>query len=495
MASYGDWAMWRRVRTAAGRTFRSLEVRNYRLFFLGQVVSLTGTWMQSVAQAWLVLRLTGSGVALGTTAALQFLPVMLAGPWGGVVADRVDKRRLIMGTQAAAAGLALTLGVLTGTGVVRLWMVYGLAFGLGLINVLDMPARQSFVHEMVGRGNLLNAISLNGVIVNGSRVLGPALAGLLISTVGIAVCFLVNAASYVGVIAGLLRMDPERLERGVRVPRRHGQLREGLRYAWANPELRMPLLLMAVVGTLAFNFSVVFPLLVRFTFGREAQAYGTLFSLMGVGAVVGGLAVAWVGRVTARSVAAFAAILGLLLFGVAAAPSMGILMLAVVPMGAATTAFTASSNSMLQLWSAPEMRGRVMALFTVVFLGTTPIGGLLVGWVAERFGPRAGLGLGAVATLAAGLVGLAVLRGRAGREVRLPATTEETLRGAQLGGTGEVKIGSDVGASVPGDRSIVTARRSTSSASMAGARTEPSRGTNVPPGCIVEEPGSRNQSS
>jgi MFS family permease len=397
------------------RTFRSLHNRNYRLYFFGQIVSLTGTWMQSVGQAWLVLELTGSGLALGGTVALQFTPILLAGPWGGVIADRVDKRRLIVWTQAAAAGLALTLGLLTLFHVVRLWMVLVLALLLGVVNLVDMPARQSFIIEMVGAEDVANAVSLNSVVVNGARVIGPAVAGLLIATIGIAPCFLVNAGSYLGVIAGLLAMDATTLKRSKPVAKGPGQLRAGLRYAWSRPELRVPLLMMAVVGTLAYNFSVVLPLLVRETFGAGAGSYGVLFSFMGLGAVLGGLVIATRSRATPRLLVGSSLALGVAIGLAAAAPNLGLVVLAMLPVGVASTAFIATSNALLQLGTSSEMRGRVMALFALVFLGSTPIGGPLVGWIAERFGPRASLAVAAAAAMLAGLAGLRRLhRGRGG---------------------------------------------------------------------------------
>jgi|SRR5438093_986969 len=416
------------------RTFRSLRNTNYRLYFVGQVVSLTGTWMQSVAQAWLVLRLTGSGLALGTTAALQFAPVLVAGPWGGVIADRVDKRRLVMWTQAAAGLLALTLGLLTLFHVVRLWMVYGLALGLGIVNLVDMPTRQSFVMEMVGAEDLINAVSLNSVVVNGARIVGPAMAGILIAAVGLAPCFLINAGSYLAVIAALLAMDTSRLTRAAPVARGPGQLRAGLRYAWSRADLREPLLMMAVVGTLAYNFSVVLPLLAETTFGAGARAYGALFSVMGAGAVLGGLVVASRARTGLPFLAGAAVGFGLAIGIAAVAPSLGLATLAMLPVGAGSTAFIATSNSMLQLNSSPEMRGRVMALFSLVFLGTTPVGGPLVGWIAERFGPRSALGVAAVATVLTGLAGiLAVRRSARRRRQERPATSGA---GAELLGEG-----------------------------------------------------------
>ena len=398
------------LRLAASRTFRSLGTRNYRLYFLGQIVSMSGTWIQSVAQAWLVLELTGSGVALGAVTALQFLPTLVLGPWGGLIADRVDKRRLLVWTQSASAALALVLGLLTVTHVVTLWMVYALALGLGLVTMIDMPTRQTFVMEMVGREYVTNAVSLNGVIVNASRIVGPAVAGVLIATVGVGSSFLVNAGSYVAVIAGLLMMRTSELQRGKIATRQRGQLRAGLRYVWRTPELRIPLLLMAVVGAIAYNFSVVLPLMVRFAFHAGAGAFGVLFSVMGAGAVVGGLAVAAWGRATRRLLAAAAIGLGGFLLLAAVAPSLGFELVAMLPIGLASTAFIAMSNSLLQLGATPEMRGRVMGLFAVVFLGTTPIGGPLVGWIAEQFGPRVAMGVAAGVTAAAGAITLFFLR-------------------------------------------------------------------------------------
>jgi MFS family permease len=399
----------RRIRSGFDRTFHSMRVRNYRLYFFGQIVSLSGTWMQSVAQSWLVLKLTGSGVALGLVTALQFLPILLAGPWGGVVADRADKRKLIIGTQATSAALAVALGILTVTGAVQLWTVYLFALLLGIVTLVDMPTRQAFVMEMVGPSDITNAVSLNGVVVNASRIVGPAIAGLLIATVGIGVCFLVNGGSFLAVIVGLVMMRPHELHPEPRAPRRRGQLVEGLRYVWDTRELRLPLLLMAVIGTLAFNFSVVFPLLTDVTFHHGAQAYGSLFSLMGLGAVVGGLVVATRNRATPRLLAGAAIAMGIALTLGAWAPTLAVEMAFVIPMGAASTVFIAVANALLQLRARPEMRGRVMALFSMVFLGTTPIGGLLVGWVCEQWGPRAGLALGGVASAVAGAAALIVL--------------------------------------------------------------------------------------
>ncbi|HJP64780.1 MAG TPA: MFS transporter [Actinomycetota bacterium] len=394
-------------RVALSRTFHSLRTRNYRLYFWGQVVSMSGTWLQSVALSWLVLKITGNGLALGVVAAVQFAPFLLAGPWGGVVADRVDKRRMLVFTQSASGALALALAVLVIGGWIQLWLVYALAFSLGLVNLVDMPTRQSFVIEMVGPTDLTNAVSLNSVVVNASRVIGPAVAGVLIATAGIGICFLLNAVSYLAVIAGLLAMRRGELQSAPPAQRGKRQLREGLAYAWSTPTLRTALLLMAVIGTLAYNFSIVLPLLARETFRGGPGAFGALFSLVGVGAVLGGLVFATIGRPTPTVLAGSAVAFGLAMWAGALAPDLRLGLAAMVPIGAASTSFIASCNTMLQLTSRPQMRGRMMALFAVLFLGSTPIGGPLLGWIAERFGPRAAFGVGASAAVVAGLVALA----------------------------------------------------------------------------------------
>jgi MFS family permease len=383
------------------RMFRSLRVRNYRLFFFGQLVSLTGTWMQQVGQDWLVLRLTDRALPLGITLALQFAPMLVLGAWAGVVADRLDKRRLLLATQAAMASLALVLGVLTATGAIRLWMVYVLALLLGCATAFDMPTRQAFVSEMVGPDRVTNAIGLNSAVFNSARVVGPAVAGVLIAAVGIAPAFLINAASYLAVIAGLLAMDPARLHRLPPVDRAEGQVRAGLRYVWANPVLRSTIALVAVVGALGLNYRVALPLLARFTFGGDASAYGALASIMAAGAVVGSLAAARRGRPSRTLLLGSVAVFGALSFAAAAAPTLLAEAVVLAPLGVASMTFLATANSTLQLASSSEMRGRVMALYGLVFLGSTPLGGLLGGWMAGQFGPRSILLLSGVSSLAA----------------------------------------------------------------------------------------------
>lgn len=400
------------MRAHAALTFAALATPNYRRWFGGQAVSLVGTWMQTVAQGWLVLQLTGSGTALGLVAAAQFLPILLLAPYGGLLADRLDKRRLIIGTQMLLGADALALGVLTVTGVVELWMVVVLAFALGLVTAADNPARQSFAHEMVGPAALRNAVGLNSVLVNGARALGPAVAGLIIATAGTGVCFLVNAASYVAVIAALLAMDAGALRPGPRAVRGPGQVREGVAYVARTPGLLVPLMMLAVVGTLAYEFQVVLPLLAQGPLGGGATTYGLLSSAMGAGAVLGGLVVAGHGRTGLRPLTGAAAVFGGAILATAAAPSTGLALVALAAVGAASVTFLSIGNTTLQLTSEPAFRGRVMALWTVAFLGSTPLGAPIVGVVAEHGGARAGLVLGGLACLAAaGLGALALARG------------------------------------------------------------------------------------
>jgi len=406
------------VRTSVRTTFASLQEPNYRRFVCGQSVSLVGTWMQRVAQSWLVLEISGSGTAVGLVVALQALPVLVGGPYGGVVADRVDKRRLILFLQVGMGVLALTLGLLVVTGAVVLWQVFALAFLLGLATCFENPARQSFILEMVGPEHLRNAVSLTAVLVNVARMVGPAVAGVLIAAGGTGLCFLVNAATFAAVVLSLATMDTARLHPAPPTARAPGQLREGLQYVRRSPELAVPLAMMALVGCLAFEFQIVLPVLAQQTFAAGGQGYGFMTAAMGAGAILGGLAVAARSRSGPRALVVSAAAFGLSLAAVAAAPSLELALVGLAVTGAASVWFQSTGSATLQLNAAPSMRGRVMALWTVAFLGSTPIGGPIAGFVADRLGGRAGLLLGAVACLvAAGLGGLALRRtGRAGRE-------------------------------------------------------------------------------
>ena len=388
-------------------TFRSLAVRNYRLFASGQVVSLSGTWAQRVAQDWLVLDLSrNSGSALGLVTALQFLPVLLFGLYGGVLADRYDKRRLLVGAQAAMGVLALTLGVLVVSGGAELWHVYALAFGLGLASVVDTPTRQAFVSEMVGPQELPNAVSLNSATFNASRIVGPAIAGVVIAQWGTGVVFLGNAVSYVAVIGGLLMMRPDELIRGATRPRQGGQVREGLRYVRERRHLAVPILLVFMVGTFGLNFQITLSLVAKLTFHRGASQFGLLTSAFAFGSLLGALASARRSAPTPRGMVVSALVFGVLEVAVGLAPSFSTMMLLLVPTGAAVLTFTTTANALVQLGSDAAVRGRVMALYVLVFLGGTPVGAPLIGVVAEHLGPRASLTIGgAVCALSALVAG------------------------------------------------------------------------------------------
>lgn len=410
-------------------TFASLENRNYRTYIGGQSVSLVGTWMQTVAQSWLVLELSGSGTAVGLVVALQTLPVLLLGPYAGVVADRSDKRRLMIWLQSMMGVLALVLGVLTTTGVVRLWEVYVLALLLGLNNTFENPARQSFILEMVGPAHLRNAVSLNSVMVNAARAVGPAIAGAVIAAGGTGICFLLNSLSFAAVVSSLLRLDTAQLRPSPPTPRERGQLREGLRYVRRTPELAVPLLMMALVGCLAYEFQVTLPVLASGTFHSGAETYGFMTGAMGVGAVGGGLFVAARGRTGLTSMTRSSWAFAVVLLAAALAPDLATELVALAAVGAVSVGFLSKGNSTLQLTAAPTMRGRVMALWAVAFLGSTPIGGPVAGAVSDGLGGRAGLLLAAGACAVAGVLGLLVQRrlARAPLEVS-PASPAATAR-------------------------------------------------------------------
>ncbi|HEV3127401.1 MAG TPA: MFS transporter, partial [Solirubrobacteraceae bacterium] len=370
-----------RVVRAGRLTFASLAVPNYRRYYAGQAVSLTGTWMQMTAQAWLVLTLTHSAVALGIIVALQTLPVLLLTPYGGVVADRSDKRRIMVALQGAMAVQALALGVLTVTGVVRLWEIGLLAVVLGVNNAFENPARQSFMLELVGQDHLRNAVSLNSVLVNGARAVGPAVAGLLIATVGVGECFLINAVSFIAVIASLATLDVRAIQRSRPAPRAPGQLREGLRYVRNTPGLAIPLLMMAAVGCLTYEFQVTLPVMASHGLHVGAAGFGFMTAAMGLGAVCGGLLVAACGRTGLRPLVVAAWVFGAMVAAAALAPSLAVELVALGFTGGASITFMSTANSTLQLAAAPSMRGRVMALWFVAFQGSTPIGGPIVGWL------------------------------------------------------------------------------------------------------------------
>jgi MFS family permease len=420
------------------RTFSSLSVANYRRYFFGQSVSLVGTWMQTVAQSWLVYTLTHSATALGFVVALQTLPVLVLGAYGGVIADRVDKRRLMIVLQSLMGLQALVLGLLAVTHVVRFWELCVLAVVLGLNNTFENPARQSFVLEMVGPTELRNAVSLNSTMVNVARAIGPAIAGLLIAGVGEGVCFLVNALSFVAVVYSLVSMDTGALSPTEPTGRAKGQLREGFRYVKGEPRLGVPLLMMVIVGMLAYEFQVTLPVVAKQTFHGGSATYGFLTAAMGIGAVLGGLVTAARGRTGLRHFTLAGAAFGVAIGLAALAPVLGAELVALAAVGWASVTFIATGNTTLQLHAEPTMRGRVMSLWAVAFMGTTPVGGPLIGWVIAMASARVGLGVGAVACLVAAGIGLIAMAklgllhgpGRGGRKA---ANGEGRIAGAHLG--------------------------------------------------------------
>jgi MFS family permease len=400
--------------TRLRRPFAPLHGPAYRRFFTGQAFARTSVWVQSVAELWLVLKLTGSGVSLGLTTALQFAPMLLFGAWAGLLADRLSKRRILLFAQAWMVVPAAALFVLTASGAIELWMVYLLVLARGFGHAVDNPVRQAFLSEVVEPGLIPASVSLNAALVSSARMLGPAIGGVLIAAAGVVPCFAVATAGFIVAWLALVALRPQSLTVSEPIPREPGQLRQGLRHIRSEPSLLIPLAAMAVVGTLAFNFPVLLPLMARFEFHSGAGTFGALAAAMGVGAVLGALTNA------SRSRAPTLADLGLLAlcFGaftalLVAAPSLPLAFAALVCVGAASTTFAATTNSLLQLGADPHLRGRVMAMFSVVYLGSTPLGGPIVGWVAEHAGARAGFAVGAVATVLTGLAILFLARGQA----------------------------------------------------------------------------------
>jgi MFS family permease len=381
------------------RTFSAFSVRNFRIYFSGQVISVSGSWMQRVAQSWLVLELTGSGSAVGAVTAFQFLPLLVLAPFGGLIADRMDKRRVLYVTQTLAGLTAATLGVLVLTELVELWMVFALALFHGTVGSFDNPARHAFVMEMVGRSKLTNAVGLNSVLMNTARVIGPALGGVLIVTVGIGICFLINSVSYLFLITALLLMRSAEIERTEPEPRGRGQLRQALAYARSEPVLFVPLVMMGLIGLLTYEWEVILPLLARFTFDRGADTFGTMFAAMGLGSVCGGLYTATRGDRPGRTMIWLAYALGGVVALATFAPTLLVTYIFLFFVGMCATAFFTLGNSVIQLNSVPEMRGRVIALRTVAILGARPLGAPVIGWIGEHLGPRYAMGVGAVAAL------------------------------------------------------------------------------------------------
>lgn len=391
-------------------TFSSLYIRNYRLYYIGQIISTSGTFMQSVAQSWLVLQITHSGTALGLTSALQYVPILILGPYGGVIADRISKRKILYFTQTLSGILALILGVLTATGVVQVWMVYVLAFLLGVVTVFDNPARQTLYVELVGAENLRNAVTLYSMLINLARVIGPGLAAAIIAAFGLAPCFIINGLSYGAVVIMLAMLRAEELKVTPPLPRAKGQFQEAFRYVAASPILGGGLLMMGIIGMLTFEFQVSLPLIAQYTFHGDASSYAFLTGAMGVGSVIGGIGFAGRKSVMPGKLAGAALLFGIAILAAAFMPSLVLSALALVVVGVFSINFSSLGNSVLQLESSPQMRGRVMSFWAIAFLGTTTLGGPIVGWFGQTAGARWGLAIGGLAALVAAGLGAVLMR-------------------------------------------------------------------------------------
>jgi len=383
------------------QTFSSLKVRNYRLYFIGQGFSHAGNWMQVVGLGWLVLQLTGSGTMLGIVGAFRFAPMLLGGPFAGIIVDRFDKRRILYVTQSSFAIVSLTLAFLVYTDLIQVWMLFVSAVLFGLIDVIDSPTRQTFVHEMVGRDNLRNAVTLNSTEANLARAIGPMIAGTLIATVGIAFCFLANSVSFIALITMLLFVDEKGMHKEERTEKARGHLLESISYAASVPVIKTVLISMAVIGTLAYEFQVSLPLLAQGTFGGAAADYAALLSAMGAGSVAGGLFAASRRKIAPHEFVASAFFFGLSIAVTAIMPTLSLAIVGMVFVGFFSINLTSLGNTMIQLAAAPHIRGRVMSLWSMAIFGSTLIGGPVVGLIGQYIGPRWGLAIGGVAAMSA----------------------------------------------------------------------------------------------
>jgi MFS family permease len=410
-----------RMRRITGETFISLHTRNFRLFFSGQLVSQVGNWLTMVAQTLLVLRLTGSGVALGLLAATQFAPLLFLGPWAGLVADRSDKRKLLIIVQSIAMLQSFALAALAFMGDPPLAAIFAVSLVGGFTVAFDNPARRSFVVEMVPEHEMNNAVSLNSALMTSSRIIGPALAGLLVSTVGFGWAFLADGLSYIAVLVALGMMRTSELRPSPVAPKAKGQVRDGFRYVRSVPDLWVPLVMMAVVGVFAFNFAVVFPLFVTQDLGGTDTAFTILFSIVSVGSLAGALATARRRSIDVRIVALTALAFGVPMLALALVPNLAVACAIGMFIGFGSIAFLTSSTAIVQTRADPMMRGRVLALQGMVFLGSTPIGGPILGWICEEYGARWGIVVGGTSCLLAGAWGLLMVR-RCQREQLLTAS-------------------------------------------------------------------------
>jgi MFS family permease len=405
------------MRRAARDTFRSLQVRNFRLFFGGQLISQVGNWLTMIAQTLLVLHLTGNGLAVGILVGCQFAPVLLLGAWAGLVADRSDKRHLLLVVQCFAMLQSFTLAALAFMDHPPLLAIYAVALAGGVATAFDNPARRSFVVEMVPAEDVQNAVSMNSALMTGARVVGPALAGLLVVTVGYGWCFTLDGLSYLAVIASLWKMNPAELRRPPVAPRSKGQIRAGVRYAHGHSDLWIPLVMMAAIGLLAFNFTVTMPLFVTRSLGGNDTTYTLLYSVLSIGALVGALATARRGAVEVHNVVVGAVMFGVAMLLLAMAPTLVLAFPGALLLGFASMVFMTQSTAIVQVRSDPALRGRVLALQAIVFLGSTPIGGPILGLICDAWGARAGLVVGGLSALGAAAWGLWAVRRGVGQRV------------------------------------------------------------------------------
>jgi MFS family permease len=389
-------------------TFRSLRVFNYRVWAAGALVSNIGTWMQRVAQDWLVLTVLTdhSAVAVGITTGLQFAPVLVLSPLAGVLADRVPKRRLLLATQTAMGVVGLVLGLLVVSGGAQLWHAYALALALGIAAAVDAPARQAFVSEMVPREDLSNAVGLNSASFHAARIVGPGLAGLLIAWVGTGPVFLINAATFAGTLFSLTHMRVAELSPAPRTDRGKGQLREGLRYVRGRPDIVLIMVVVGLVGTFGLNFQMTTAIMATAQFGKGSGEYGLLGSIMAIGSLGGALLAARRERPRLRLVVGATFTFGVFATAAALMPTYELFAVALIPVGLSSLTLMTSANATVQLSVAPEMRGRVMALYMAIFMGGTPIGAPIIGWVGGAFGPRWTILVGGLVALATAVVAL-----------------------------------------------------------------------------------------
>ncbi len=408
-------------------TFSSLKKHNFRLYFIGQIISVPGGWMQNIALSWLVLQLTNSGTALGVVAALQYFPILLLSPFAGSIIDKFSKRKILYITQSVSGVLAIILGYLTIIGEVRLWMIFLIALLIGFVNTVDIPTRQVFVSEMVGEDELKNAITLNSMLMNLSRIVGPTIAGIVIVTAGIGPCFIVNGISFLAFIFVVFIMRSSELHKA-RKSEVKGRLFEGFYYIISKPTMKVALLLMMIMGTLSYEFSVSLALLAQKTFHGDARDFAGMLAIMGVGAIFSGMISARSKKIRSSILVGSAFFFGFFIIGASIAPNIAISLTMLLIVGFFSLSFMTAGSATMQLNTPPELRGRVMVFWTMAFSGSTAVGGPIIGWVGQHLGPRWGLGVGGFAAVFAAVLGMMILE-RNGIKFFVSEKNEKELAG------------------------------------------------------------------